>query len=256
MAGHRDHPARRRTASCGRRAPVGPHPIASATGLLRKPEFAVSLPCAVPYRPHPVRGPLNALFFTELDGYVDRLLRPHKQRLFRDLPASVLELGSGVGANLRYLPAGSRLVAVEPNPAMHGPLRARAARAGIELDLHPTVAERIDLPDESVDAVISSLVLCTVPDPAGAVSEVLRVLRPGGRYAFLEHVAAVGLVLRGLLLRPGPAFGHRGRRIRPGRDHRSPDAGPLPARGSADRRCGHEGRPFTRSSVSAGRTAN
>jgi SAM-dependent methyltransferase len=130
------------------------------------------------------------LFFTELDGYVDRLLRPHKQRLFRDLPASVLELGSGVGANLRYLPAGSRLVAVEPNPAMHGPLRARAARAGIELDLHPTVAERIDLPDESVDAVISSLVLCTVPDPAGAVSEVLRVLRPGGRYAFLEHVAA------------------------------------------------------------------
>jgi SAM-dependent methyltransferase len=52
------------------------------------------------------------------------------------------------------------------------------------------VAEQIDLPDESVDAVISSLVLCTVPDPAGAVSEVLRILRPGGRYAFLEHIAA------------------------------------------------------------------
>ena len=158
----------------------------------------MSLPCALPpspgpvldYRAHPVRGPLNALFFTGLDGYADSLLRPHKQALFHDLPSTVVELGPGVGANLRYLPAGTRLIAVEPNPAMHAPLRARAARAGIELDLHPTVAERIDLPDDSVDAVISSLVLCTVPDPAGAVAEVLRILRPGGRYAFLEHVAA------------------------------------------------------------------
>jgi SAM-dependent methyltransferase len=146
-----------------------------------------------------VRGPLNALFFAAIDGYADRLLRAHKQRLFRDLPGTVLELGPGVGANLRYLPAGSRLVAVEPNPAMHAPLRARAARAGVELDLHTTGAERIDLPDESVDAVISSLVLCTVPDPGRAVAEVVRVLRPGGRYAFLEHVAAAdGTALRNL----------------------------------------------------------
>lgn len=158
----------------------------------------MSLPCVLPphpghvrdYRAHPVRGRLNALFFTGLDDYADRLLRPHKEALFRDLPSTVVELGPGVGANLRYLRAGTRLIAVEPNPAMHAPLRARAARSGVELDLHPTVAERIDLPDASVDAVISSLVLCTVPDPAGAVAEVLRILRPGGRYAFLEHVAA------------------------------------------------------------------
>ena len=111
----------------------------------------------------------------------------------------MVELGPGVGANLRYLPAGTRLIAVEPNPAMHPRLRARAARAQVDLELHDTVAERLDLPDASVDAVISSLVLCTVTDPAGVVSEVHRILRPGGRFAFLEHVAAAeGTALRRL----------------------------------------------------------
>jgi SAM-dependent methyltransferase len=151
------------------------------------------------YRPNRVRGPLNALFFTVLDGYADSLLRPQKQTLFADLPTTVVELGAGVGANLRYLPARTRLIAVEPNPAMHARLRAKAARAQIGLELHSTVGERLDLPDASVDAVISSLVLCTVPDPVGVVAEVHRVLRPGGHYAFLEHVAAPeGTTLRHL----------------------------------------------------------
>lgn len=142
------------------------------------------------FRPHPLRGPFNALFFTALDRYLDHLLRPHKRDLFEDLPPTVVELGPGVGANLRYLRPGTRLIAVEPNPAMHDRLRARAAPAHLDLELHTTGAEGIDLPDASVDAVISSLVLCTVSDPAGVLAEVHRILRPGGRYSFLEHVAA------------------------------------------------------------------
>jgi SAM-dependent methyltransferase len=149
------------------------------------------------FRPHRVRGPLNAVFFAVLDRYLDHLLRPHKQAVFHDLPPTVVELGPGVGANLRYLPAGTRLIAIEPNPAMHCRLRARAAQARVELEIHATVADDLDLPDASVDAVISSLVLCTVPDPARVLSEVQRVLRRGGRYAFLEHVAAPdGTLLR------------------------------------------------------------
>jgi SAM-dependent methyltransferase len=140
--------------------------------------------------PHAVRGPLNALFFSVLDGYLDRLLRAHKQPVFADLPPTVVELGPGVGANLRYLAPGTRLLAVEPNPAMHARLRTRAALAEVELDIRATVGEQLDLPDASVDAVISSLVLCSVADPAGVVAEVHRALRPGGRYAFVEHVAA------------------------------------------------------------------
>jgi SAM-dependent methyltransferase len=110
--------------------------------------------------------------------------------VFADLPGIVVELGSGVGANLRHLPSGSILVAVEPNPPMHRQLQAAAERRGVVLDLRERVAEDTGLPDASVDAVISSLVLCTVADPAAVLAEVRRILRPGGTYRFVEHVAA------------------------------------------------------------------
>ena len=142
------------------------------------------------FRPHAVRGPFNATFFWLTGGLFDRLLGPQKRRLLVDLPGTVVELGSGVGANLRYLEPGTTLVAVEPNPAMHARLRRAARRRGVALDLHPVPAERTGLPDASADAVISSLVLCSVTDPAQVLAEVRRVLRPGGRFVFVEHVGA------------------------------------------------------------------
>jgi SAM-dependent methyltransferase len=144
------------------------------------------------YEPNPVRGPFNAAFFTVMGGYLDWLMRSRKQRVFTDLPGEIVELGSGVGANFRYLPPGTRVIAVEPNPAMHSRLRARAVRHKIELELHDVVGEQLDLPDASAEMVVSSLVLCTVPDPARVLAEIRRVLRPGGRYAFVEHVGAKG----------------------------------------------------------------
>jgi SAM-dependent methyltransferase len=144
------------------------------------------------FEANPVRGPFNAAFFTMMGGYLDWLMRSRKRRVFANLPGEIVELGPGVGANFRYLPAGTRVIAVEPNPAMHARLRARAARHKIELELHDVVGERLDLPDASTDMVVSSLVLCTVEDPARVLAEVQRVLRPGGRYAFVEHVGAKG----------------------------------------------------------------
>ena len=102
----------------------------------------------------------------------------------------MLEIGAGVGANLRYIPSGTRLIALEPNPRMHEPLRRRCRRAGIQATVLAGRAESIPLPDGSVDDVICSLVLCTVDDPALALAEIRRVLRPGGRLRFVEHVAA------------------------------------------------------------------
>lgn len=142
------------------------------------------------FRSHPVRGPLNAAFFWLAGGMFDRLLHSRKRRVYADLPDTVVELGSGVGANLRYLPSGSRLIAVEPNPAMHRRLRRAADRHGVRLDLRALPAERTDLPDASAEVVLSSLVLCSVADPARVLDEVRRVLRPGGRFVFVEHVAA------------------------------------------------------------------
>jgi SAM-dependent methyltransferase len=102
---------------------------------------------------------------------------------------SISQIGSGVGANLRYLAAGTHLVAVEPNPYMHGRLRPAAIRHDVDVEIR-SVRERIDLPDDSAEAVISSIVLCTVSDPAVVLSEVRRILQPGGSFAFVEHVAA------------------------------------------------------------------
>jgi SAM-dependent methyltransferase len=130
------------------------------------------------------------VFFAVMGGYINLHLHKRKSAVFAGLPQTVVELGSGVGANLRYLTAGTRLIAIEPNRYMHARLRRAAARRGVDLEIRDVVAERIDLPDRSADAVISSLVLCTVGDPAAVLAEVRRVLRPGGRFSFAEHVVA------------------------------------------------------------------
>jgi SAM-dependent methyltransferase len=142
------------------------------------------------FQPHAARGPFNAAFFALMGPYIEWNVRHHKRRVFAGLPGTVVELGSGVGANLRHLRPGSTLVAIEPNVPMHRRLRAAAERRGVHLDLRDSLAERTGLPGGSVDTVISSLVLCTVTDPGEVLAEVRRILRPGGTYRFVEHVAA------------------------------------------------------------------
>ncbi|WP_394770818.1 class I SAM-dependent methyltransferase [Lacisediminihabitans sp.] len=139
---------------------------------------------------HAGRGRFNAAFFRMMDPYLERTLRRHKRRVFAGLPRAVVEIGSGVGANLRYLEPGGTLIAIEPNRYMHARLRASAHRAGVRLDLRERLAEQTGLADHSVDAVISSLVLCSVQDPEAVLAEIRRILRPGGTFRFLEHVVA------------------------------------------------------------------
>lgn len=139
---------------------------------------------------NPIRGRFNSGFFWGMGGYINWHMGKRKAKVFGDLPSTVVELGSGVGANLRYLRRGSSLIAVEPNPHMHKRLRRAARKRGVDLEIRSVVGERIDLPDASTEAVISSLVLCTVRDPAAVLAEVRRILRPGGRFSFAEHVVA------------------------------------------------------------------
>ena len=139
---------------------------------------------------NPIRGRLNAWFFRLLDGYIDGLLGDRKRSLFAGHPDEIVEIGPGVGANFRYLAPGTRVIALEPNPQMHGALRATAARHGLSVDLVERSADATGLPDNCVDWVVSTLVLCTVTDPAATLSEIRRILRPGGRFVFVEHVAA------------------------------------------------------------------
>ena len=139
-------------------------------------------------------GPIssfNAWFFSAFEGYINHISRRHKKAAFSYVSGDVVvELGAGTGANFGFLRRGTVVHAVEPRRAMHDRLREAADEAGVELHIQPSGAERLDLPDASVDEVICSLVLCTVDDPQAVVAEVLRVLRPGGRFRFVEHVAA------------------------------------------------------------------
>jgi len=139
---------------------------------------------------NPIRGRFNAWFLAECDGYMHRKYFELKTHLLTNVPPVIVELGPGTGANLRYMPAGTRLIAIEPNRRMHDTLRRRAEQRGIDLDLREVDGEALDLASSSVDFVFASLVLCTVAKPEIVVAEVLRVLRPGGRFACIEHVAA------------------------------------------------------------------
>ena len=112
-----------------------------------------------------------------------------KKDLLGGLRGTVLEIGPGTGTNLKFYDPGVRWLGVEPNPYMHDYLREEAARLGREIEIRSLVAERLDAGDDSMDAVVSTLVLCSVSDPAQVLAEVRRVLKPGGRFVFLEHVA-------------------------------------------------------------------
>jgi ubiquinone/menaquinone biosynthesis C-methylase UbiE len=163
-----------------------PQPQPPANGAARSPDQAV-----LPAFDHGAISGFNAWFFRSFDRYINHISRRHKSAAFAGIDtAEIVELGAGVGANLAYLPQGSHLIAIEPSLRMHDALRQRAEDAGVELTLVPHGAESIPLPDASVDEVLCSLVLCTVGDPSQVLAEVRRILRPGGRFRFVEHVAA------------------------------------------------------------------
>jgi ubiquinone/menaquinone biosynthesis C-methylase UbiE len=142
---------------------------------------------------------LNAWLLVAIDGFMHERYGKLKASLFGAVPATVVEIGPGAGANFRYYPVGTRVIAVEPNRWAHERLRRRASDRGIELELLPTGAEWLPLPSNSADLVVATLVLCSVADPAAVLREARRVLGPGGRFVCIEHVAApAGTLASGL----------------------------------------------------------
>jgi ubiquinone/menaquinone biosynthesis C-methylase UbiE len=101
----------------------------------------------------------------------------------------VLEIGMGTGRNLPFYQRSqiTQLVGVDPALQMHRLARRRSQRAGLEVALVGLSAERLPLPDESFDTVVCTYTLCSIPDPAAALHEVRRVLKPGGQFLFCEH---------------------------------------------------------------------
>lgn len=121
-------------------------------------------------------------------GYERTVMRPRREQLLADAHGTVLELGAGTGANLDLYPRSLDLMLTEPDPHMRRRLEARLGEAGRAVPVVAAPAERLPVTDDSVDTVVATLVFCSVGDPDRALAEVRRVLRPGGRLLFLEHV--------------------------------------------------------------------
>lgn len=126
----------------------------------------------------------------------DRCMEPVEnrglQRIRSDLlgkaAGRVLEIGSGTGVNFPYYTHAETVIAIEPNPVMRNKSLVLAKRATCPVTVRDGNAERLEFGDGAFDTVVSTLVLCTVPNPRAAVREMLRVCKPGGRLLLLEHV--------------------------------------------------------------------
>jgi ubiquinone/menaquinone biosynthesis C-methylase UbiE len=126
----------------------------------------------------------------------DRTIKFFERVLFRDArqwvcsqaEGDVLEIAMGTGLNLSHYPSDVSITGVELSPAMLDRARGRAADLRREADLRVGDVTALEFPDASFDTVVSTFTLCSIPDPTAAVGEVRRVLRPGGRFVFAEHV--------------------------------------------------------------------
>lgn len=119
-------------------------------------------------------------------------LHERRSALLSAAAGRVLEIGAGTGRNVAlYPPAVTHLVLAEPSEPMAARLRARVRRERPEAQVVVAAAESLPVPEGTFDAVVATLVLCTVRDPALALAEIHRALRPGGRLLFLEHVRSL-----------------------------------------------------------------
>jgi len=118
-----------------------------------------------------------------------RGMRDRRRRLLRGARGRVLEIGAGTGLNLAHYPGEiDELLLTEPVDPMARRLESRLRRSGVRGSVLRAGAEALPVAAGSIDTVVSTMVLCTVPDPEAALDEIRRVLRPDGRLLFCEHV--------------------------------------------------------------------
>ncbi|CAM8878426.1 unnamed protein product [Rhodiola kirilowii] len=186
---------------CGRRRFIGASvtsvfPIRPSRASELTPDYKDAMKRFRPQKPDWYEELFATAMDTSMKPY-EAEVTTYKSQLFAELKgkaSEVLELGIGTGPNLKYYAgAGLHVIGVDPNAKMEKYAKAAATAAGLQVanfDFRQAVGEALPLANASVDAVVGTLVLCSVGDVNRTLSEVMRVLKPGGLYLFLEHVAA------------------------------------------------------------------
>jgi ubiquinone/menaquinone biosynthesis C-methylase UbiE len=138
-----------------------------------------------------VRHPLFARIYMRMSRKRDETEDEFRRKLLEGLSGRVIEVGAGNGLNFPIYPeAVEKVLAVEPEQLLREAAIEEARRAPVEIEVVDGVASALPSEDGSQDAVIASLVLCSVPDQAAALGEMRRVLKPDGELRFYEHVIA------------------------------------------------------------------
>lgn len=142
-----------------------------------------------------VHHPVFARVYAKLSPVADDWggVGRHRRELLAGLSGRVIEIGAGNGLNFAHYPETvSEVVAIEPERQLRRLAVEAAVRAGVPVDVVPGVAEALPVKSEAFDAAVASLVLCSVRDVRRSLSELRRVLRPGGELRFYEHGLAEG----------------------------------------------------------------
>lgn len=130
-----------------------------------------------------------ALLYDRMESLAEKRYSPWRKRLWSQVDGhSILEVGVGTGKNMPYYPPDAEITAIDLTPGMLERARKRAGALGLSIDLRLGDVQALEFPDSSFDSVVATFVFCSVPDPLPGLREVMRVIRPGGKFLLLEHV--------------------------------------------------------------------
>ena len=115
-------------------------------------------------------------------------LQQYRQQLLQDVSGEILEIGFGTGLNLPHYPEGvAKITTIDPNPGMQKLARSRISKSNITVDYQVLNGESLPMRDGSFDSVVCTWTLCSIPLADKAIAEVHRLLKPGGKFFFIEH---------------------------------------------------------------------
>ena len=118
----------------------------------------------------------------------DEVLAEYRQQLLADVSGEILEIGFGTGLNLSHYPETvQKITTVDPNPGMNKLAKSRIAASEITVDCKILSGENLPMADASFDSVVCTWTLCSIPQVDRAIAEIYRVLKPGGKFFFIEH---------------------------------------------------------------------